>query len=70
MVSHIDFLVEEPSMEAALRVLLPRLLGEVTFEVYPSQSKGQLLRRLPARLRGDAPWLPQDRRSVVVVDRD
>lgn len=34
-VAHIEFLVEEPSMEAFLRGLLPRLLDEqTTFGVY------------------------------------
>jgi hypothetical protein len=69
-VSHIELLVEEASMEAALRTLLPRLLGELSFQVYPYQGKLDLLKRLPDRLRGYAAWLPLDHRIVVVVDRD
>ncbi len=69
-VSHVEVLVEEPSMEAALRVLLPRLVGELSFEVYTFQGKPDLLERLPERLRGYAAWLPDDYRVVVVVDRD
>ena len=69
-VSHVELLVEEPSMEAALRVLLPRVLGNLTFEVYPHQGKVDLLMRLPDRLRGYAAWLPDDYRIVIVVDRD
>jgi hypothetical protein len=69
-VSHVEVLVEEPSMEAALRVLLPRVLGELSFEVYSHQCKDDLLRCLPDRLRGYAAWLPDDYRIVVVVDRD
>ena len=69
-VEHLEVLVEEPSMEALLRGLLPRILGDVTFEVYPSQCKDELLDRLPARLRGYAGWLPSSWRIVVVVDRD
>lgn len=69
-VSHVEVLVEEPSMEAALRALLPRVLGEMSFEVYPYQCKDDLLRKLPSRLRGYAAWLPDDYRVVVVVDRD
>jgi hypothetical protein len=69
--SHLEFLVEEPSMEAFLRALLPRLLPQGrTFEVHPFQGKGDLLARLEARLRGYATWLPPDWRLVVVVDRD
>ena len=69
-VEHVEVLVEEPSMEAALRALLPRLLGEVSFEVYLHQGKQDLLKRLPDRLRGYAKWLPPSYRVVVVVDRD
>ena len=69
-VSHVDVLVEEPSAEAALRVLLPRMLGSIPFDVYQYGSKTALLGRLPDRLRGYARWLPPDRRIVVLVDRD
>jgi len=69
-VLHVEVLVEERSMEAALRVLLPRVLAETTFQVYPSQCKDDLLNRLPDRLEGYSNWLPEDWRIVVVVDRD
>lgn len=69
--THIEFLVEEPSMEAFLRELLPRLLPDDTnFEVHPFQGKRDLLTKLEGRLRGYAAWLPADWRVVVVVDRD
>lgn len=68
---HLEILVEEPSMEAFLRALLPRLLGgKTSFEVYPYQCKDDLLNKLPARLHGYANWLPETWRIVVVVDRD
>lgn len=67
---HIEFLVEELSMEAALRLIVPRVIGEVSFEVYPFQCKDDLLGRLSQRLRGYAAWLPDNYRVVVVVDRD
>lgn len=52
-VSHLEILVEEPSMEAFLRQLLPRLLpGQISFQIYSSQCKDELLKRLPERLRG------------------
>jgi hypothetical protein len=70
-VAHFEILVEEPSMEAFLRALLPRLMpNDRTFEVYPFQGKADLLGKLEARLRGYAKWLPEDWRIVVVVDRD
>jgi len=69
-VSHVEILVEEPSVEAALRVLLPRVLGDLSFEVYPYQGKLDLLSRLPDRLKGYSAWLPEEYRIVVLVDRD
>ena len=58
-------------MEAFLRALLPRLLGDrATFEVYPHQGKDDLLGKLGDRLRGYARWLPNDWRIVIVLDRD
>lgn len=69
--NHLVLLVEEPSMEAFLRALLPRLLpAGRTFEVHAFQGKADLLGKLEARLRGYAAWLPADWRVVVVVDRD
>jgi hypothetical protein len=69
--THLELLVEEPSMEAFLRALLPRLLPQDrTFEVHAFQGKDDLLGKLEARLRGYAGWLPSDWRIVVVVDRD
>jgi hypothetical protein len=68
---HLVFLVEEPSAEAFLLALLPRVLPEGrTFEVHPFQGKPDLLKNLQARLRGYARWLPRDWRILVLVDRD
>lgn len=69
-VEHVELIVEEPSMEAALRVLLPRILQGVSFAIYQHQCKDELLSRLPERLRGYAAWLPSAWRIVVLVDRD
>lgn len=68
---HLEILVEEPSMEAFLRELLPRIIGDAaTFHIFPSQCKDDLLKNLPSRLRGYSSWLPDNWRIVVVVDRD
>jgi len=68
---HFEFLVEEPSMEAFLHQLLPRLLPrDRTFQIHLFQGKPDLFQKLEARLRGYATWLPEDWRIVVVVDRD
>lgn len=69
--AHLEVLVEEPSMEAFLAALLPRLLpADRTFSVHPFQGKADLMDKLLDRLRGYASWLPKDWRIVVVVDRD
>jgi len=70
MVTHIEILAEELSMEAALRSIVPKIIGDLSFEVYPFLRKDDLLNKLPARLRGYAAWLPPDWQIVVIVDRD
>ncbi len=69
-IEHVHFIVEEPSMEMFLRAVLPRILGEKSFEIFSFRSKDELLQQLPARLKGYATWLPGTYRIVVVVDRD
>ena len=70
-VEHVEFLVEEPSMEALVRAIVPQLLGDnIGFGVYQFQCKRTLLSRIPQRLRAYAKWLPQAWRIMVVVDRD
>jgi hypothetical protein len=68
---HIEFLVEEPSAEAALQHIIPKVLGdEFSFDVHPHQGKPDLLSKLPGLLRGYSAWLPEDWRIVVLVDGD
>lgn len=68
---HIDFLVEEPSMEALLRALLPRMLTKTTsYEIYSFQGKQEMLKLLPDRLKGYSHWLPTDHGLVILIDRD
>ena len=69
-VTTIDFIVEEPSMEAFLRVVLPMILGRTQFKIRPFHNKDQLLKHLPSRLQGYAKWIPEDYEIVVLVDRD
>lgn len=64
--------VEEPSMEAALKILIPKLLGgdAVDLRIIDHGSKQGLLQKLPQRLRGYS-RLPAPRpRVLVLVDRD
>ena len=69
---HLEFLVEEPSMEAFLHVLLPRLFPAdcPSFRVHAFQGKPDLLDKLQARLKGYAHWPSNYGRIVVVVDCD
>ena len=68
---HLELLVEEPSMEAFLEETLPRLLpAHCTFAIHAFQSKDDLLRKLPGRLRGYQRFLPDDWRVIVMIDRD
>jgi hypothetical protein len=68
----VEFLVEEFSMEVALRALVPRLRPDLSssFDVHAFDGKDQMFARLPGRLRGYAHCLPDNGRVVVVVDRD
>ena len=68
---HIEFLLEEESCAEAVRLLVPRILGDqVTFNTHTFQGKMDLLNALPNRLRAYAQWLPDNYRIVVLVDRD
>jgi hypothetical protein len=68
---HIEFLVEEPSAEAALRNLVPKLIREdSSYNIHVFQGKNDLLKNLPKRLRGYRPWLPDDWSIVVLIDKD
>ena len=68
MLQKLVVLVEEPSMEAALELLLPQLLGGVDFDIHPFQGKHNLLQKLPERLKGYASWLPDNWWILVLVD--
>lgn len=71
-VAHVEFLVEEPSAEAMLYGVLPRLIGGTSFRVHAHQGKSDLMRKLPSRLRGYRNrWCTDGSvMVVVVVDRD
>lgn len=69
--AHLEVLVEEPSAEAALLMLLPKMLGpSVTFQIHTFQGKTDLLNKLRVRLRGYSSWIPADWRIAVLLDRD
>lgn len=69
-VEHVEFLVEERSMEEALRGILPRIMGTLTFSIHPFRSKQNLLAQLPNRLHAYRQWIPESWRIFVLIDRD
>jgi hypothetical protein len=68
---HLEIIVEEPSAEAALMHLLPRIVRpEVTFNIIVHQGKPDLMGKLQGRLRGYSKWIPDDYRIIILVDED
>ncbi len=67
----LHFYVEEPSAEALLIELVPRILTEYEFEfdIFTFQGKPALLRHLPNRLKAYQ-HRADDWRVIVLVDRD
>jgi hypothetical protein len=69
--ARLEVLVEEPSAEAALKALLPKIVPGVAFEIISFNGKDNLLRRLPIRLRDYAYyWAQAGLRIVILLDRD
>lgn len=68
---HLEVLVEEPAVEAALKELLPKVLKSGTpFHVIVHEGKDDLLKKLPGRLQGYRAWIPSDWRIMVLIDED
>lgn len=53
---HLEILVEEESAEAALALLVPRVLPGVSFAIHPHRGKPALLTALPGRMLGYSNW--------------
>ncbi|WP_223163427.1 DUF4276 family protein [Methylococcus geothermalis] len=71
--SRLEVLVEEPSMEEALRHLLPKIIGNRTgWKVINMRSKGRLMKELPDRLRGYKRRMDggEEIKVIVLIDRD
>lgn len=66
----LEFLVEEPSAEAALINLVPKIAPGIDFDIHPHEGKLDLLAKLPSRLKGYSYWLPEDWKIVVLIDED
>jgi len=68
---HLDFLVEEASLESALTQLLPKILpSTVSSKIHAFRGKPDLLAKLPDRLKGYQAWLPPDWKIVILIDKD
>jgi hypothetical protein len=70
MLERLIALVEEESAEAALNLIMPRLLPQSDVQIIRFQGKQDLLQNLLARLRGLKSWLPDNWLLLVLVDRD
>ena len=68
---HLEFLVEEASLESALTQLLPKILpSTVSSKIHAFRGKTDLLAKLPNRLKGYQAWLPPDWKLVILIDED
>ncbi|MDQ7784852.1 MAG: DUF4276 family protein [Desulfomonilaceae bacterium] len=68
----LEFFVEEPSAEAALKAILPKMLPNyVRFDVHAFRGKTDMLEKLPSRLKGMR-WRFQESKFgiVVLIDED
>lgn len=70
MLEKLVVFVEEYSMEAALEHILPKLLGELDFEIFRFQCKDDMLKKLPDRMLGYSYWLPETWAILVLMDLD
>ena len=67
----IEFLLEERSAEVALKLIVCKILSdEVSRSFHAFQGKQDLLRRLPDLLEGYRRRTTDDRRIIVLIDRD
>ncbi len=68
---HLEFLVEEASLESALTQLLPKILpSTVSSKIHAFRGKPDLLANLPNRLKGYQAWLPPAWKIVILIDED
>lgn len=68
---HIEFLLEERSAEAALETLLPKIVSEsVSRNIRVFQGKYDLLKQLPNRLKAYRESMQNNRRFMVLIDKD
>lgn len=67
---HIKFFLEEPSAEAALKYILPKILSsDVICFFHAFEGKDDMLEELPKFMKGHK-WIPNDWRIFVLIDED
>ena len=68
---HLEFYVEEESLELALTQILPKILpSNVTFNIHGYEGKPDFLKKVPNRLKGYQPSLHPDWKIVLLIDED
>lgn len=68
---HLEILVEEPSAEAALQNLVPKIVGkDVSFRILVHQGKTDLLNKILPKLRAYSKWITNEVKIVILVDLD
>ena len=69
---HFIIFTEEPSAEAALQIILPKLIDTSihTFQILVHNGKEDLLKKLPGKLRGMQNMVQQGWRFLILIDRD
>jgi hypothetical protein len=71
LINHIEILLEEPSAEAALQNIIPKIVNDkISFKIHVFEGKRDLIIKLPNRLRGYRRWIPDDWIIVVLIDND
>lgn len=68
---HLEILVEEPSAEAALQNIIPKIVGDdISFRIIVHQGKKDLLKSITPKLRAYAKWITDEIKIVVLLDLD
>ncbi len=70
---HIEFLIEEASVEIVLNEIIPRIIGgKTTFKIHDFRGKSNLIKNLLDRMRGYGSMIrhQKDLRIVVLIDKD
>ncbi len=68
--NHLVIFTEDISSETGLKILIPIVNPQITFEVHSFLCKADMLKKLPSRLKAYRNWLPNDWGIVILIDRD